>query len=272
MRVLQAQGCLAHRSAGLHDRERTVLPQFIGEARAIDVFHCQNWRVACLFGIERGDDVRMVQPGGGLRFAMEALGGPCFGDELGSDYLYRHLPAHDAMFCQPHCPHAPAAEPPQRPITRMVHQCRRQVGAFLVDPVRPGDRCLAERALGHDRGCITCQRVQRIRLRLGRTQQRSERVARDLGDDRLTVGACGNVLIDFVESRMVEPAECECLEVLRLRMLIDEWHDVTFVGDAERASNTLTVRKAFGPVRKMKSFRLRLQRQCAVVQKTCRTG
>ena len=54
-------------------------------------------RIAGLFRVEGSNNVRVLQPGCRLSLAAEALGGPRFGHEFGTDHLDCHLPPHHAF-------------------------------------------------------------------------------------------------------------------------------------------------------------------------------
>ncbi len=136
--MLKTDGRLAHDVARRGHRQRTVLAQLVGEVDALDVLHRQQMRIAGLFGVEGGNDIRMAQARGGLSLTAEAVGGAGPGDELRPDRLDRDLPSHHAMFDQPHGAHAPVAEQPHRQVARMVHQRRRSFEETLVSCLRPG--------------------------------------------------------------------------------------------------------------------------------------
>ena len=75
-----------------------------------------------MLGIEGGDDVRVVQAGGGGDLPAKALTGAGTGKEFGPDDLHRDPATHDRMLGQPDRAHAADAQEFQRRVTRMGGQ------------------------------------------------------------------------------------------------------------------------------------------------------
>ena len=124
--VLQAQRRLADAGARLGHRQRAGSLQMLGQTDALDVFHRPgSASFAGLVGVVGGDDVRVVQTGGGVDLAAEALGRARPGQMLRSNHLEGDLPAHHAMFGQPHGAHSARPELPEQPIARVAGQLRR---------------------------------------------------------------------------------------------------------------------------------------------------
>lgn len=106
----QAPRRLEHEVGPVVDRER---PPFLDDGRQVaplDVLHNQQVHAVGVVGVERGDDVGMIEPGGSRDFALEA------GDDSGILHQGRrkHFDSHDAMHPAmlglEHLPHAAGAD------------------------------------------------------------------------------------------------------------------------------------------------------------------
>src|SRR5689334_24999898 len=71
--------------------------EHVAEVDAVDVLHRDVEQAFGLTGIEDGDDVRMVEPGGGLSLADEALAEAAIAGEVGGQDLQRDDPAEMQM-------------------------------------------------------------------------------------------------------------------------------------------------------------------------------
>ena len=108
MGVMQPGGSLADDLTGQADRDRIALADELVEVGPVDVFHDQIMPALDLVGVEGGDDVGVMQLGGGANLALEHLHGLGRLHELrrqhldGHDALHRHVhglvdPAHAAL-------------------------------------------------------------------------------------------------------------------------------------------------------------------------------
>ena len=73
--VVQTQRRLTHVLARFGHGQRPLLRDQSVEADAIDALHDQEVNVAGPLGVVDGDDVGVMQPGGGLDLAVETLDG-----------------------------------------------------------------------------------------------------------------------------------------------------------------------------------------------------
>ena len=187
----------------------------LGQADALDVFHDQEVRRPRLVRVVGGHDVRVVQAGGGMDLAAEALGRAGPGQVLRSDHLQGDLPAHHTMFGQPHGAHAARPELAEQPIARVAGQLRRgrrrrQVGR------RPQHRC---RDNGRRRRVLRDRRPG-----VGAAQQFDERVGRRPRRAGLAGRAVRQVILDGSTGGAVERAQREGLQLRVGGVNVGSWH------------------------------------------------
>ena len=94
MRMLQADGDLANNLARFGPGKWPALANKRFQRRTVDELHDQVEAVADLVGVEGGDNVRMVQPGGGADFAMKCLASRCRASDVGAEHLDGHRAVH----------------------------------------------------------------------------------------------------------------------------------------------------------------------------------
>jgi len=91
VRVLQPPGGFAPEAEGLGKRRGRRAVEPLTQVLALDVRHGEPEMACGLAGVEDGEDVRMLQPGGGVDLVEEPLGTHLDAD-LGAEHLERHRP------------------------------------------------------------------------------------------------------------------------------------------------------------------------------------
>jgi len=93
----------------LRQRERTFARQSLAQGFALHQGHHVPEKVFCLPGIEKGNDERVLEPGGNLDLAQEPVGG-----QRDNQFRAEHLDGHGALVLHigggEHHRHAPAAD------------------------------------------------------------------------------------------------------------------------------------------------------------------
>ena len=92
------------------DRQRAVLLDERREVAAVDELHDEILDVAGLARVVGGDDVRMLEPGGGVHFALEALDGRFVFHRGGRHHLQRDDALHPPMLGLVDLAHAAGAD------------------------------------------------------------------------------------------------------------------------------------------------------------------
>ena len=143
MGVLQTQGRLTHIVAGVRDRQRTFFLQHILQVGPFHEIHDQNPQLTGAVGVERPDDVGMIELGGGTNLAIEAFQGTRVVEEGLVDDLEGNQNLHEAMLRLVDDAHTAAAQFAEDEEFGVIGQFGRQVGggaAFGVGSGLDGSR------------------------------------------------------------------------------------------------------------------------------------
>jgi hypothetical protein len=105
-----------------HDRdcprgsEWAVAAEEFAQIRPLDPAHRDVKHAVCFVGVVDRDDVRVIERGGQLRFAQEALAEALIVGKLRREQLERDLPVQAQMLCEIDAGHATPAEQPLDPV------------------------------------------------------------------------------------------------------------------------------------------------------------
>ena len=121
-------GDLAGDLGRLLRREVAVGAQDVGERAPVDVLHGDEVGRGVLAPVEHVDDVRVVEVGGRLGLAAEALDEVGVDGELGEQHLDRHLAIEQAVVAEEHVGHPAAPDALQQLVAivddRVGRECR----------------------------------------------------------------------------------------------------------------------------------------------------
>jgi len=96
---------------GTHGGEGAIAADEIVQVRAVDVFENEKMELIFVVEIERAYDVRMIEPGDGAGFAVEAFERSGIFRERERQHLEGDPASHRQVFAQVNRPHAARAEP-----------------------------------------------------------------------------------------------------------------------------------------------------------------
>ena len=116
VRMLEPERRLPHVVECVAERERAGLLDLRMEVGSGDVLHRDEMDLAGGVEVERPDDVRMVQPGGGAGLALESGEVRRLVDTMAWQHLDRDLVVERRVFGEIDAAHAPLAEEPQQPV------------------------------------------------------------------------------------------------------------------------------------------------------------
>src|SRR5262245_9363469 len=108
--MLQPEGGLANIFAGFGHWEGAAFGGTARQADAVDVFHRQKMNLACLLGVEGGDDIRMREASGGPDLATKPLDGRRLVGEFAIEDFEGYRPLHEEMLRPIDSAHAADAE------------------------------------------------------------------------------------------------------------------------------------------------------------------
>ena len=120
-------------AVGMHP---AVVPQDLGQGVTLHVLHDDEVRAVGLAPVEHRHDVGVLQVGGRLGLAAEALDESCVGGQRREQHLDRHRPVEHLVACQVDLGHAAAPEPPVQlvaPVENDLPLLRRHVDLRLRD-------------------------------------------------------------------------------------------------------------------------------------------
>ena len=152
--VGQPQGRLAGVVGHVHRGHRPAGPEPLAEALAGDELHDDIEDLADLVGVERPDDVRVVEHPDEFHLALEAGDDAGVRDDLGGDDLERDRPAHQLMLGLVDPAHRPRADPIEDDVPG-DGQAVRLVGEEPLDLIG-GEDPLLDESIGQ---CFGLERV-----------------------------------------------------------------------------------------------------------------
>ncbi len=200
---------VARQAARRRDRQRAGSLQMLGQTDALDVFHDQEVRRPRLVRVVGGHDVRVVQTGGGVDLAAEALGRTRPGEVLRSNGRFFRATCRPITLCsgrQTTCRPAPS--------------CLEQVDRARGLPAPPGPTML-DRSVGDHSNVAACSRTAPVcppKPSVGRKHAAARRACRALvSSSRRGAGRTGilvrQVILDGNTGGAVERAQREGLQL-----------------------------------------------------------
>ena len=117
--VLQSFGCLSNVVTRLGEGQRTVLLDGLCQVRSIDEFHNKKVKIVGLLGVERCDDVRVIETRCRFNFAMKPIDCFLLLHPLAVDHFHCDLTIHHAMASPINSAHPTVTDLVQNLVSRM---------------------------------------------------------------------------------------------------------------------------------------------------------
>lgn len=128
VRVLEPVRRLPREVARDVDRQRPLALEVLRECHPLHVFHDEEVHPAGFVGVERLNDVRVAEAGGGAHLVQEPGQGRVAVQQVRVNHLERDLAAHAHLLGKVHGAHAAFAEYLEHAVPRVPTQLRRHAG------------------------------------------------------------------------------------------------------------------------------------------------